>query len=106
MFCTGQIEKYSYGDKEYFSNHPQLSNEVINMLIDKKIRFIGIDCAGIRKHDEHEQADRLCENNRIYVIENLKCLSEITSNDFTVYTMWLEDIEMTGLKCRVLLEQD
>ena len=106
LFHTGQIEKYAYGDKLYFSNHPYLSNDLINSLIDKKIRFIGIDCAGIRQHDEHEQADRLCESNGIYVIENLKNLSEITSKPFTVYTMWLDDAKMTGLKCRVFLEQD
>ncbi len=106
LFRTGQMEKYSYGDKKYFTNHPQLSHDLINELIHKKIRFIGIDCAGIRQHCEHEQADRLCEKNTIYVIENLQNLSMISSSNFMVYTMWLDDIEMTGLKCRVIVEQD
>lgn len=105
IFKTGQIEKYNYGDKQYFDNHPQLSNKLINALIDKKIRFIGIDCAGIRNHKEHEEADRKCEKNNIYVIENLSNLSSIKNLPFNVYTMWLNDEEMTGLRCRVLIEQ-
>lgn len=104
IFRTGQIEKYGYGDKKYFDDHPQLSDELINTLIERKIRFIGIDSPGIRRHEEHEQADRLCEKNRIYVIENLSNLEKIPSDKFTVYTMWLDDPEMTGLKCRVIVE--
>lgn len=104
IFKTGQIEKYPYGDKLYFDNHPQLAMELIEVLYNKKIRFIGIDCAGIRQNLEHEKADRLCEKNGIYVIENLSNLNKITSNNFTVYTMWLNDDTMTGLKCRVLVE--
>ena len=82
IFRTGQIEKYNYGDKEYFNNHPQLSKKLIEVLIEKGVRFIGVDCAGIRQHNEHEQADRLCEQNGIYVIENLKNLCDITSSQF------------------------
>lgn len=104
IFRTGQIEKYPYGDKLYFDNHPQLSQDLIQLLCDKKIRFIGIDCAGIRQHAEHEDADRFCEKNGIYVIENLCNLDQISEKNFTVYTMWLDDEVMTGLKCRVIAE--
>ena len=105
LFYTGQIDKHPYGDPTYFSNHPQLSQDLIRKLIDKNIRFIGIDCAGIRQHDEHEEADRFCEEHQVYVIENLQGLSRITDPEFMVYTMWLDDVTMTGLKCRVLVEQ-
>ena len=104
IFRTGQMEQHSYGDKKYFDHHPQLSKELIYKLIDKKIRFIGVDCPGIRQHEEHEQADRLCEKNGIYVIENLSSLSQIDSNTFKVYTMWIDDNKMTGLKCKVIIE--
>ena len=99
-------EKREEVAKEYFNDHPQLSKELIQALIEKQIHFIGIDCAGIRQHLEHEEADRLCEQGKIYVIENLCNLAKIVVDaDFTVYTMWLDDEEMTGLKCRVLIEQ-
>lgn len=104
IFRTGQIEKYSYGDKLYFDHHPQLSNDLIEMLCEKKIRFIGIDSAGIRQHAEHEKADKFCEKHGIYIIENLCNLHLIPKQNFTVYTMWLDDKIMTGLKCRVIVE--
>ena len=104
LFRTGQIEKHPYGDKLYFDNHPQLSQELIRLLCERKVRFIGIDCAGIRQHEEHEQADQFCEKHGVYVIENLCNLDQITEESFTVYTMWLDDEEMTGLKCRVIAD--
>lgn len=104
LFRTGQIEKYSYVDKSYYDNHPQLSQDLIRTLCKKKIRFIGVDCAGIRQREEHEEADRFCEKHGIYVIENLCNLERIAENEFTVYTMWFDDEFMTGLKCRVIVE--
>lgn len=104
LFRTGRIEQHPYGEDGYFENHPQLSNKLIDKLAEKKIRFIGIDCPGIRQNDEHEKADIFCEQHGIYVIENLKNLQNITSSRFTVYTMWLEDDVMTGLRCKVIAE--
>lgn len=104
LFHTGRIEEHPYGEPMYFENHPQLSRGLVEALAEKKIRFIGVDCPGIRQHSEHEAADRFCEQHRIYVIENLKNLERIHSQRFTVYTMWLEDEVMTGLRCRVIAE--
>ena len=103
LFRTGQIEKYAYGEQMYFQ-HPELSWKVIEALIAQKVRFIGIDSAGIRMNQEHEQADRLCEKNGIYVIENLKNLEQIQGK-IQLYTMWLDDPEMTGLRCRVIAKE-
>lgn len=104
LFRTGRIEQYAYGEPQYFENHPQLSHELIQKLLDKKIRFIGVDCPGIRQHEEHEKADRLCEQNSVYVIENLSSLGCIPNQRFRIYTMWLDDETMTGLKCRIIAE--
>lgn len=104
IFHTNRIEKEKYGTKEYFYNHPQLSHEVIDYLISCKIRFIGIDCAGIRRKEEHQPADELCEKNGCYVIENMCNLKELKNKSFGVYTMWLDDIKATGLKCRVIAD--
>ncbi len=104
IFRTGRIEEHSYGSPEYFENHPQLSEELIDILVKKKIRFIGVDCPGIRQHSEHEKIDRFCEKHGIYIIENLTNPNDVLMQRFTVYTMWLEDEIMTGLRCRVILE--
>lgn len=104
LFRTGRSERFQYGSDAYFENHPQLSGELIDWLCGQGIRFIGIDCSGIRRGEEHTPADKRCEDNGIYVIENLCNLDSIVSSEFTVYTMWLDDSEMTGLKCRVIAE--
>lgn len=104
LFRTDRINK-TYGTREYFLDHPQLSHELIDYLCEKKVSFIGIDAAGIRRGEEHTVADRLCEENNIYVIENLCNLDKINSDNFILYTMWLEDELATGLKSRVICEE-
>lgn len=105
VFKTLQINKYEYGTNEYFNEHPQLSHEVIEFLCSKNISFIGIDCSGIRRGDEHKDADVFCEDRGVYVIENLSNVDQISEGSFKVYTMWLDDEELTGLRCRVIVEQ-
>lgn len=106
LIHTGRIERFLYGEPKYFADHPQLSHELIDWLLAKEIRFIGLDCSGIRRGDEHRDADIHCEEHGVYVIENLCNLKLIQSPVFTVYTMWLDDPSMTGLKCRVIAEID
>lgn len=107
IFYTGRSEKEKYGSKGYFYNHPQISKEVILYLLKKKIRFIGIDCAGVRRRKEHEEIDRLCEENGVYIIENLFNLNQINKyNDINIYTLWFDDKFATGLRCRVFAEID
>ena len=105
LFCTGHIQRYPYGDPRYFSPHPVLSQALIDALLKRDVRFIGIDCPGIRPGKEHRPADELCERNGVYVIENLCNLHRIAApGPFQVYTMWQEDPERTGLPCRVIAE--
>ncbi|WP_101696386.1 cyclase family protein [Clostridium minihomine] len=107
LFHTGRINEFEYGSDQYFANHPQLSHELIDYLLEKKIRFIGIDCSGIRRGEEHQAADELCELNGCYVIENLCNLDQLIDKNQkikNIYTMWLEHPKATGLPCRVLAE--
>ena len=52
-FYTGFIEKIGYGGKVYFTEHPQLSDELIDALLDKGVSIIGVDFAGVRRSKEH-----------------------------------------------------
>lgn len=104
IFRTDRIKR-TYGTQEYFKNHPQLSQELIEFLCNKKVSFIGIDTAGIRRGEEHTPADKLCEENKIYVIENLANLDKIRSKNFLVYTMWQDDRKATGLNCKVVVKE-
>ena len=46
-FYTGYCDREIYGTREYFSNHPQLSHELIDALLSKEVSIIGVDFAGI-----------------------------------------------------------
>lgn len=102
---TGRSEKEKYGTADYFRDHPQLSNELIQWLTNQPLCFLGIDCSGIRRGKEHEPADRLLEKNGIYVIENLSGLNQLLDIDvFKVYTLWFDDPVATGLQCKVVAD--
>lgn len=103
IFRTDRIKK-TYGTKDYFKDHPQLSQDLISHLCKMKVSFIGIDTAGIRRGEEHREADILCEENNIYVIENLTNLDKLKNENLLIYTMWLDDSKATGLRCRVIGE--
>lgn len=105
-FCTNFLSKEAYGTHEYFKNHPQLSHQLINALLEKEISIIGIDCAGIRNGKEHVPTDQKCSDHKIFVIENLWDLQSIlkVSNTFTAHTYPLRYSGITGLPCRVIAE--
>ena len=52
-FYTGFGEKVGYGNPGYFSAHPTLSLELIDLLLQKGVSVIGVDFAGIRRGKEH-----------------------------------------------------
>ncbi|MCT4508224.1 MAG: cyclase family protein [Tepidibacter sp.] len=106
IFKTSIQVNYSYGSDIYMNQHPELSWELINYLLDKNVNFIGIDCAGIRIGKEHIKADIKAEENSTYVIENLDLskLNGTIEDEFDVYTMWIENPFSTGLSTRVLVD--
>jgi len=108
MFNTGYLKEVGYGTKEYYKSHPQLSNELIELLIEKKVSMIGIDAAGIRSGAEHGPIDQYCADKNIFVVENLDNLDILvqkTLNDnFRVYTFPIKMEGLDGLPCRVIAE--
>ncbi len=106
LFYTGFIERTGYGTKLYSSEHPVLSNKLIDLLLDRKVSLIGIDFAGIRRGREHTPADRKCADRGTFIIENLCNLKALLpfANGFTVYTFPVRFAEMSGLPCRVMAE--
>lgn len=103
-FYTGYIEKVPYGSKTYFSEHPQLSYELISTLLEKKISIIGIDFGGIRRTPEHIPADQLCADKSTFVVENLCNLKSLLNHTFTAHTYPMNFTHLTGLPCRVIAE--
>lgn len=105
-FCTGFIEEEGYATKKYFTSHPQLSYELIHALLDKHVRIIGIDFAGLRNGKEHTPTDQLCADNGAFVVENLCNLSAVLKGKsfayFTAGTYPVNFSGQTGLPCRVV----
>ena len=105
-FYTGFIETVGYGTKEYFSKHPQLSNELLEELLKRNISMIGIDFTGVRRGKEHTPMDQHCANHDVFIIENLCHLQAVLENNdhFIAHTSQMNYTNITGLPCRVIAE--
>ena len=105
-FYTGFIEKEGYGTKKYFTEHPQLSNELIDALLQKNVSIIGVDFAGVRRGKEHTPMDQHCADRGVFIVENLCNLCSVLKNGdtFTANTYPMNYAEMTGLPCRVVAD--
>lgn len=103
-FYTGFIEKEGYGTKAYFTEHPQLSDELIDALLKKGVSIIGIDFAGVRRGKEHTPKDQYCADRGVFIVENLCNLGALLplKNNFTVFTFPMNYADMSGLPCRVM----
>ena len=105
-FYTGFLESEGYGSKKYFTEHPQLSDTLIDAMVKRRISIIGIDFAGVRRGKEHSPKDQYCADHGVFIIENLCNLKEVlkTNSDFTAHTYPMNYADMTGLPCRVIAE--
>ena len=102
LFHTGALLRNTYARKEYMTEFIEFSWEVINALLQRKIRFIGLDARGLREGEEHREADTLCEESGVYVIENIVNTEQLPPGEpFTLYTTWF-DTRGTGLPCRLV----
>lgn len=105
MFYTGFIEEEEYGSQRYFKEHPQLSNELINQLIEAEVSLIGVDFAGIRRGKEHTPKDQYCADHNVFVIENMCNLkSIINANHVVMNTYPMSYQGITGLPCRIIAD--
>ena len=105
-FHTGYLDEVGYGTPEYYADHPQLSDALIDLLLDRGVSIIGIDCSGIRRGKEHTPKDQLCADHGAFVVENLAALHTVIENGgrFTAHTYPMSYEGITGLPCRVVAE--
>ena len=108
VFHSGFIESEGYGSATYFREHPTLSMELINALLDKKVALIGVDFSGLRCGKEHTPTDQICADRGTFVIENLCNLSKVLQGapyaKAHIHTYPMNFEGMTGLPCRVVAE--
>ncbi len=90
----------------YFKQHPQLSDSLIDALLEKNISIIGLDFGGVRRGSEHTPKDKYCADRGVFVIENLCNLGDVLKNSstFTAHTYPMNCTGITGLPCRIIAE--
>lgn len=105
-FYTGFSEREEYGTQRYFKEHPQLSNELIDVLLEKRISVIGVDFAGVRRGKEHTPKDQYCADRGVFIVENLCNLKAVisTGGELVVHTYPMNFTRLSGLPCRVIAE--
>lgn len=106
LFRTGALQRNPYASKEYMSEFIEFSWELLESLLTRNIRFIGVDARGLRRNEEHRQVDLFCEKAGTFVIENIlntQLLPE--GKPFTLYTAWF-DAGGSGLPCKLTAETD
>ncbi|MDU3801599.1 cyclase family protein [Paraclostridium bifermentans] len=96
-------DKYLDDDEKY-STHPEISMEVIEYLVGKKVNMIGIDTLGLGLRRNHGTIDEYLAKNKIYGIENLANLNSIPEKNFKVYCLPIKIEGLDALPARLLVE--
>jgi kynurenine formamidase len=107
LFHTGFLREAGYGTERYLRSHPQLSRELIDLLLDRRVSLIGVDAAGIRRGAEHTPTDRYCAKHGVFIVENLTNLDLLLERPgaaFDVLTFPIRFEGLSGLPCRVVAE--
>ncbi|MDR2456100.1 MAG: cyclase family protein [Deltaproteobacteria bacterium] len=101
---TGVMESHPYPSEGYMSALFELGWDLLEAMLDKGVRFIGLDSRGLRADRDHPKADTTCETRGAFVIENLTGLERLPLNTpITVYAAVL-DLGGTGLPAKVVAE--
>lgn len=101
FFQTGW-DKY-LGEDKYF-DHPELSMEVLEYLVSKKVNMIGIDALGVGKGKNHPITDAFAAKHKAYIIENLTNLDKIPESGFKVYCFPSKVEAIDAIPARILVE--
>jgi kynurenine formamidase len=104
LLRTGVMEGHAYGSEGYMSAPFEMDWELLNAVLDKGVRFIGLDARGLRADSDHPKADTICETRGAFVIENLSGLDRLpTLVAVTIYAA-VFDFGGSGLPVKVLAE--
>lgn len=102
IFRTGIMEKCGYACDEYFNleGAPYLTDEVVDKLLDLKVKLIGIDLHGIQHGKNHVKIDKYVENRGSYVVENICNLDKVESI-FKAMLTWNQLDGATAIKVNI-----
>lgn len=103
IFFQTNWDKYLDDDAKY-DLHPEISMEVMEFLVDKKVNMIGIDDLGLGRGKSNGLIDVYLGKYKTYAIENLCNLSEISTDEFKVYCLPMKIQGLDALPARILVE--
>lgn len=103
-FYTGCLDQFGYGTEAYHDNAAVLSLALIDTLIKKEIRIIGLDFMGARKSKEHTPTDQYCADHGVFIVENLCNMRVVVEQELIANVYPLSFEGTSGLPCRVIVE--
>jgi kynurenine formamidase len=87
LFFSG-LDKY-FGEEDYFKDYPILDKELIDYLVEKRVKMIGLDWAS-PDHEPYPMHQILLKNN-ILILENLTNLDLLIDEpDFEIFAFPLK----------------
>lgn len=104
MFHTAHVSRYGYGSHGYLNASFDVSWDLVQHLLERKVHYIGVDARGLRRNEEHRVVDERCERAGVFVVENINNMEKLpVRKAFIAYTMCF-DAGGTGLPCRIVAE--
>ena len=103
IFFQTNWDKY-FDEEEIYNNHPEISMEVMEYLVEKKVNMIGIDTLGLGLGKNHGTIDVFLGKHEAYAIENLANLDQIPEKDFKVYCLPMKIEGLDAFPTRILVE--
>lgn len=100
LFHTGMNDKYH--DSTYFEKYPAMSDEVANLLVEKKVKMVGVDTCSV-DNVEHFPIHKILLTAEILIIENLTNLIKIAGKSFKVHAFPIK-LQIDGAPVRVVAE--
>lgn len=100
LFHTG-ISAFYYEPSYYANDRPQMSQEIANYLVEKKVKMIGVDMCS--PDIEPFRVHRILLGAEILIIENLTNLEQLAGKEFTVYALPIK-LQLDGAPARVIAQ--
>lgn len=103
LLYTGNMDKNSYGSREYGEMNTIMTETVLDSLLEMKPAFIVIDSYGIGSHgEEHINFDKKCELINCFVIENVSLSKNVSTNIVKLKISFDKNSTSTGKPCEVV----
>jgi len=100
LFNTGMSVHY-YNPEYYGNDRPQMSEEVANYLVEKKVKMVGVDMCS--PDTEPFPVHRILLGAGVLIIENLTNLNQLAGKEFRVYALPIK-FALDGAPARVIAQ--